>query len=103
MTGGISCIDFLRAHDDWTTGRFDSVEAIPARCDYLREVARGLELPETEEVKVTIEMTPEQLAEIRLLANAPHLAGPADTTAYVIPRARMEILREVLSKVEDEQ
>jgi hypothetical protein len=33
-------IDFIEARDDWTTGCFDSVEDIPARCEYLREIAQ---------------------------------------------------------------
>jgi hypothetical protein len=46
VTDSLSCIDFLEAGDQYTTGRFDSVSDIPARCDYLREVARGMGLPE---------------------------------------------------------
>jgi len=46
ITGSLSCIDFLKDSDEWTTGRFDSVSEIPARCDYLREIAREMNLPE---------------------------------------------------------
>ena|SRR5215467_6109855 len=39
-------IDFLYADDNWCTGTFYRVCGIPARCDYLREVAREMGLPD---------------------------------------------------------
>jgi hypothetical protein len=38
----LSNIDFLEAEDNWTTGRFNTVEEIPARCEYLREIAADM-------------------------------------------------------------
>ena len=39
-------IDFYEDGDDWVTGTFYRIRAIPERCEYLREIARGMKLPE---------------------------------------------------------
>ncbi len=41
LLASLSNITFYES-DDWTDGEFASVEAIPAGCDYLREVAQRL-------------------------------------------------------------
>lgn len=44
--GSLSEIEFFKDSNDWVSGRFYFVSEIPERCDHLREVARGLGLPE---------------------------------------------------------
>ena len=46
LTDSLGCIDFLKAEDNWTTGTFGCVRAIPERCDYQRTLAREAGLPE---------------------------------------------------------
>jgi hypothetical protein len=42
IVGSLSNSVFLNAADDWTTGSFDNVDDIPARCPHLRAVAANL-------------------------------------------------------------
>ena len=37
---------FFTEANDWTTGVFYSVAEIPTRCEHLRDIARGMGLPE---------------------------------------------------------